>query len=640
MERTGGPVDKVGDIAEPRLGSDDNNNNKKRSSHSRPRPPPADKIRLLLHAVDGCVPFLNPSQLERHFPPPPPPSTLSSTASSSQNNVIDDDDNDVLWIGLSVRDTCVVPVFDDGTDTEQQHDSNTSNTNDDGTKKKNQKNKKQQKASSKATKEDDKKKKARGYTFACNIQPDPWLLPYTRVTVPLFLEEEDDDFVKNKKKAITTTTTNTTKNNNNNNDQYCQVWTPHGRQKLTPESYTKSSKSLHSHFTVPLYDWIPPTSSSSSSSMYNTSVDDNNKLEDNVEDNNNNKMKMMRKKKKNDKQKQKIEKTIERTISRNQQWFSHIHDEWADSSVSCSTTKEKKDDDEEEEEEEDVKRATTLWSPILLPPLGNQNSNNNNNNADDDDDDDRNKKLNFLLQQDASLPSYDSCTKDPNNKDRNEIGSVVSGVAFIGSWTSGIIPCYFDSSCCSSSSTSSSNLLPRWRAVLTTSSLSQIIGIASEGYINVIGTSLPTHWAKEKKALGFNLSPLLVEIFNNKDNAKISTTTTTSTSSKRMKLGDNIGNGYNVNLDCDGCMDMSDKMYQRDTSPLVVGCQCMVCSRTRFSRAYIHHLVCAKELLAEILIFAHNLHHLLELIRTFNMTEDDLEKREELSSFLRKQFEN
>ena len=629
MKRSVGTVDEVGDKAGPGFGSDEKTN--ERSSHSLPphhhrHPPRANKIRLLLHAVDGCVPFLNPSQLETHFPPP---STSSST--SSPNNVIDsdancnDDDDDLLWIGLSVRDTCVVPMFDDCSDAEQ-NGSNTTNTNSSSndTRKKNKKNKKPQKASSKAAKkEDDKKKKARGYTFASNIQPDPWLLPYTRVTVPFFLE---DDFVTVKKKETATTKNN----NNNNNDKYCQVWTPHGRQKLTPDLYTKSSKSLQSHFTVPLYDWIP-------SSMY-TSVDDDDdgNNNDDEEENNNNNKKITTMIRKNDKERQKIEQTIERTIARNQQWFSHIHDKWTDS-VSCFTAQEK--------DEKDAKRTTTLWSPILLPPIRNQNNSSNGGNGDvvvvvDDDDYDRNRKMNFLLQQEASLPPYDCCTKDSGTEDGNGNDSVVSGVAFIGQWAPGIIPNYFESPFSSSSSSlmtnsmSNSNLLPRWRAVLSTSSLSQIIGIASEGYINVIGTSLPTLWARDKKALGFNLSPLLMERINNKDNRG----TTTTTSSKRMKLSVNIDNDSNVNLDCDGCMDMSDKMYQRDTSPLVVGCQCMVCSRTRFSRAYVHHLVCAKELLAEILIFAHNLHHLLELIRAYNLTDGDLEKKEELSSFLRKQL--
>lgn len=75
-------------------------------------------------------------------------------------------------------------------------------------------------------------------------------------------------------------------------------------------------------------------------------------------------------------------------------------------------------------------------------------------------------------------------------------------------------------------------------------------------------------------------------------------------------------------------LDLSDVRYARDTSPLQIGCTCLSCrpsggkddaddssSSPRFTRAYIHHLVKAKEMLAETLLFAHNLHQLLELFR-------------------------
>jgi len=71
-------------------------------------------------------------------------------------------------------------------------------------------------------------------------------------------------------------------------------------------------------------------------------------------------------------------------------------------------------------------------------------------------------------------------------------------------------------------------------------------------------------------------------------------------------------------LNADGCMDLADKSYARDPRPLVVGCGCFVCKDARFSRAYIHHLVVAKEMVAEILLFGHNLFSLLELLRSFD----------------------
>ena len=70
-------------------------------------------------------------------------------------------------------------------------------------------------------------------------------------------------------------------------------------------------------------------------------------------------------------------------------------------------------------------------------------------------------------------------------------------------------------------------------------------------------------------------------------------------------------------VDEDGCVNLNDTRYARDSLPLMPGCICMACSNSH-SRAYIHHLVQAKELLAQILLFAHNLHHLRGLCRALS----------------------
>jgi len=89
-------------------------------------------------------------------------------------------------------------------------------------------------------------------------------------------------------------------------------------------------------------------------------------------------------------------------------------------------------------------------------------------------------------------------------------------------------------------------------------------------------------------------------------------------------------------LNADGCMDCSDVRFARDPGPLVAGCGCFVCRENRFSRAYIHHLVVAKEMLADVLIFGHNLHCLLQLLRCF---DDSLESdRTELKDFILRQL--
>ena len=81
--------------------------------------------------------------------------------------------------------------------------------------------------------------------------------------------------------------------------------------------------------------------------------------------------------------------------------------------------------------------------------------------------------------------------------------------------------------------------------------------------------------------------------------------TCTSTSAGATDL---IGN--------DGCICLEEKSFARDTASFVGGCSCLAC--TEHSRAYVHHLINAKELLAEILLFVHNLHHLLSLLQEMN----------------------
>ena len=72
-------------------------------------------------------------------------------------------------------------------------------------------------------------------------------------------------------------------------------------------------------------------------------------------------------------------------------------------------------------------------------------------------------------------------------------------------------------------------------------------------------------------------------------------------------------------------INLLDSRYARDKAPLVSdlhniamylilqmpGCQCHACRN--FSRAYIHHLLVAHELLGEVLLYAHNQHHMLRI---------------------------
>mmetsp|Transcript_14977 Transcript_14977/g.30999 ORF Transcript_14977/g.30999 Transcript_14977/m.30999 type:complete len:331 (-) Transcript_14977:469-1461(-) len=172
-------------------------------------------IQLLLHCVDGCVPYLNPSQLEQHFPP-------SKTTD--------------LWLGLAVRDSCVAPIY--GGVVEKMGRKKKSNNTKNNTKQQ-QPQSKQSAAEHDNNNNDSTPKtinKVRGYTFGA-AAPDPWLLPYTRLTVPSFdLRESNGKTSKNTDNAV-------------------HVWTPHGKQKITPDLYAVAAlKGLQSHHTVSLFD--------------------------------------------------------------------------------------------------------------------------------------------------------------------------------------------------------------------------------------------------------------------------------------------------------------------------------------------------------------------------------------------------
>ena len=159
----------------------------------------------------------------------------------------------------------------------------------------------------------------------------------------------------------------------------------------------------------------------------------------------------------------------------------------------------------------------------------------------------------------------------------------------------------------------------QWKAILSTKRLSDILEIAAEGYINVIGTNLPTQWAKANLVLGIDVSLGVVKskVVGSRDDDGRATKRQRTTENAKEEEEEESSDA--PKLDPNGCMDLSDRSYARDPRPLLEGCNCMACRQGQgYSRAYIHHLIFAKELLATILIFAHNLHHLLRLIQAFN----------------------
>lgn len=170
----------------------------------------------------------------------------------------------------------------------------------------------------------------------------------------------------------------------------------------------------------------------------------------------------------------------------------------------------------------------------------------------------------------------------------------IGGVALIGKWWPGL------------ESILQAKLLDVPQvAMLTTYSFKEILEIASSNVVDTIGTDLPTKWSKDKLAFAVDL-----------------TVNPIGHSAKRSKQDHDAMVSSPYSLNQDGCMDLTDTAFARDPQPLVPGCNCLACANDKFSRAYVHHLICAQELLADMLLFGHNLHHLLQFIRVFNSMDN------------------
>eukprot|EP00568_Trieres_chinensis_P014782 CAMPEP_0183322526 /NCGR_PEP_ID=MMETSP0160_2-20130417/71882_1 /TAXON_ID=2839 ORGANISM="Odontella Sinensis, Strain Grunow 1884" /NCGR_SAMPLE_ID=MMETSP0160_2 /ASSEMBLY_ACC=CAM_ASM_000250 /LENGTH=161 /DNA_ID=CAMNT_0025489709 /DNA_START=1 /DNA_END=486 /DNA_ORIENTATION=- len=146
-------------------------------------------------------------------------------------------------------------------------------------------------------------------------------------------------------------------------------------------------------------------------------------------------------------------------------------------------------------------------------------------------------------------------------------------------------------------------------AVLVASDLEQILDAAMCG-VRVVGTALPATLARKSKALVVKLSG-----WDSPDGAAV-----------------NMEDEYKIIA---GCISLDDNAFTRDASPLVEGCSCLACSN--HTRAYIHHLINAHEILAEILLFIHNLHHLLKMFEQISHAAK-VENTKTFQEFIEKQL--
>ena len=81
-----------------------------------------------------------------------------------------------------------------------------------------------------------------------------------------------------------------------------------------------------------------------------------------------------------------------------------------------------------------------------------------------------------------------------------------------------------------------------------------------------------------------------------------------------------------------GRLNLNNARYSRDPEPLTTDCTCYTCAH--FSRAYIRHLVKANEILGHVLLTTHNVHFLLDLVRTLRQAIMEGDVGEVAAAFL------
>jgi len=162
--------------------------------------------------------------------------------------------------------------------------------------------------------------------------------------------------------------------------------------------------------------------------------------------------------------------------------------------------------------------------------------------------------------------------------------------------------------------------------VLSCHTFQQLLDFVRLG-VDTIGTSLPTQWSQSQLAFGCDLTMM--------DGLPIFTSSHTNKATKKIKALKETTIPSALELDHNGCFNVGDPIFARDARPLVPGCSCLACHF--HSRAYIHHLIVAKELLAQILLFCHNLTHLLEFCKQATRAKQE-NQLEEFCDFVEKQL--
>ena len=91
---------------------------------------------------------------------------------------------------------------------------------------------------------------------------------------------------------------------------------------------------------------------------------------------------------------------------------------------------------------------------------------------------------------------------------------------------------------------------------------------------------------------------------------------------------------HNAAFSSGGRLNLMNATYARDPLPIDPECTCYTC-RT-FTRAYLRHLIVAKELLAGTLLSIHNLHALIQLVKDIRSSIQDNTFKNKVPAWLEK----
>lgn len=488
--------------------------------------PPAPRVRLLIHAQDGCLPYLTPQLLDLLFSPSQGGGEIGSGDGEASDKL--DNDEDWKWrrahllLGVAVKDTCIVPMFQESkmkstAASKRKRDADSVSSADGKIGKPGEAVSKNDAANRKANVDDTKKPV--GYTFltpgkaeficseirehAKSSWKEPPSASYAQIhlKIPSFVEtiiapsfsldgpseRRSDNGVGTREKIIPQSTKNA-----------MQIDTPHGWQKIQPEQYWRAVMSV-----------TGPPSSSEEMNLAAGAVG----LFDLVSLN------------------RADSPSREKMLKRTNDWSSRIQSFRASQKQPC----------------------TGFWTPVHLSGW--------------------------------DLP-LESLLARPNRRDSTPS---IDRVAIVG-WESITSTREHRRQCLRRlmGTLNSSPSKPKEYALLAVNDIESIVDAANEG-VSIIGTDLLRRLSLSGLALCLDLTDI-----------------SSSISSEQCYL------------------DLKDRKFAEDASPIVESGGCKVTSS--FSRAYIHHLIEAKEMLAQTLLFIHNLNQMLLLFR--QMSHDSVQRDE------------